>query len=90
MKIKVTLGHIAKSSNLKLDMFTRMNMCPIALAIKDATGQEYCVGKTGVYAGSTYMGNKICDTPIAAQDFITRFDDTGKGYPSEFEFNLPQ
>jgi hypothetical protein len=80
MKITVTQEHIDKGLQKLLDA------CPIALALRDATGHVYCVDGEGIYQ----WGELGILLPPKAKRFIKAFDNDGPAAikPFEFEINL--
>jgi len=86
MKIKVTLGHIAKSVEFTRQCRLRTQSCPIAIALKEATGKTISVS-----AVAMSYGNKIAFLSSAAMDFVQTAD---AGYqqnrvnPAEFDLDV--
>lgn len=76
MKISVTKSDIEKG--LLGDPFS----CPVARAIRRASGKDFWVRYAWICNNSGY----VHDLPIAAQKFINRFDDELPVKP--FSFNL--
>ena len=79
MKIKVTQEHI--DNGLRSDCY----YCPIALALKDATGFNW-------YVGSIYIGNESTVITLLSnttKDFIWRFDIAAMVIPFEFDIDIP-
>ncbi len=79
MKITVTAEHIAKGSRMMCDT------CPIALAIKAATGTV----SVNVY--TTFIESQwgALEHTSATRDFLQRFDRWGPPAVFPFTFDLP-
>lgn len=80
MTINVTQEHISKGKRYAWE-------CPIALALKDAICR-WC----GPNVGTNYIGfydkseiRHIVETPVAAQEFIRKFDNGKPVKPFSFE-----
>lgn len=85
MKIQVTQDHIDNGT------VKDACLCPIALAIRDATGAAHFDVIVSTHGWSHYNGNKLLgnyELPVDATNFITKFD---LGEPvSPFEFELEE
>ncbi len=87
MLIEVTESHIAAGK--RYDCL----LCPIALAIKEAFGIDYCsVGTSGIV-----IKNKIYQTPWELREKFIKYDNTGELESFEIEvtedeiiFNNPE
>lgn len=81
MMISVTAEHITKGVAHKCEF------CPVALALKDATGIEWTVGLIGALSVNGGKCYEIELLPLKVRIFILDFD---KGeHVDPFEFDLP-
>lgn len=80
MNIHVTAQHIMNGQRADC------RRCPVALALKDATGQRYAVS-TRTYRSINDLA-KNEDLPAKARDWIEAFDSGHKVKP--FTFNIPK
>ena len=82
MDVKVTQKHIDESRKIfkKNPRATRACYCPIALALKELTGE----GDVTVGLGSAFIKNKHYTLPEKAVDFIQKFDEKTPIEPIKF------
>lgn len=80
MKIKVTQEHIDRGTK------KACSTCPVALALREATGMECEVSTTIAFLPNNDNGIPL---PIDAKDFIRRFDAGTLVQPFEFELPIP-
>lgn len=86
MKIKVTLGHIAKSTELCMRGGPRLLNCPIAVALKEATGKSITVHSMGLSYGWKYA-----PLPESAMDYVRQADANHQANavnPAEFDLDV--
>ncbi len=83
MKIKVTLGHIAKSTELRQNGKGRSFSCPLAVALNDATNKVFSVGYTGALCENAHIS-----LPLDAQLFVRQADRYANAV-NPAEFDLP-
>ncbi len=82
MTINVTQKHIDAGSR------NRCFSCPVAMAIKEATGEEWAVD--GRAAFRTALGAEgVCQLPPEAKRFVLLIDHLGHVEPFSFELDLP-
>lgn len=82
MRIKVTQEHIDRSNELACKGMVSRESCPLALAIRDATGEAWYVSLF-----VAVLGKKALFLSELALSFRRKFD-SGKPV-NPFEFDLP-
>lgn len=83
MEINVTQEHIDKANEL-LNLMSRSECCPVALAIKEVLGQEWSCGFSVAF--KKHVG--IIELPLHIKQFIDDFDNHKPVSPTKFTYKI--